>query len=252
MQIGISTGELIHQKASGICFGPFDNAEYGTEKTVYSCYNQRKNNMEDCGMSFVGLMRSDEGIVAFADSKGTINGAAGLYSETREVKKLFMHKNFIMVVAGSNTYRTDWSIRPIEELIGEKLEGFKGTPYDFVRLLNEELKQNWENNQSDYYLMFGCKSLPDYAFRERHKYQFIVFHRTAEGLIDVHIHPNHFCVTNTGPSFIPPLFCGSDWSLERMKEEANDALDFVIRMGDKYLPYNPVCGHKVIQTFQAS
>lgn len=86
MQIGISTGELIHQKASGICFGPFDNAEYGTEKTVYSCYNQRKNNMEDCGMSFVGLMRSDEGIVAFADSKGTINGAAGLYSETREVK----------------------------------------------------------------------------------------------------------------------------------------------------------------------
>lgn len=37
-----------------------------------------------------------------------------------------------------------------------------------------------------------------------------------------------------------------------MKEEAKDALDFVISMGDKYLPYNTVGGHKVIQTFQAS
>ena len=87
MQSGISTGELLHQKASGICSGPFDNAEYGTEKPAHSCCNQRKSNMGDCSMSFVGLMRSDEGIVAFADSKGTINGAAGLYSETQEVKK---------------------------------------------------------------------------------------------------------------------------------------------------------------------
>lgn len=72
MQISIPTGELMDQKAPGVCFGPFINAEYETEKPVRSCYNQIKSNMEDSGMSFVGLMRSDEGIVAFADSKGTI------------------------------------------------------------------------------------------------------------------------------------------------------------------------------------
>ncbi|MBS7007439.1 hypothetical protein [Anaerostipes sp.] len=112
------------------------------------------------GMSFVGMILCEDGIVAFGDSKSSKDGKLGTlrYDKERgDVKKVLMESDYIFTTFGDNQFideyqrkinLEDWLITEMKKTI------------DFRHLifrLQEVLSLNSQNNCKNYHFLIGAK-----------------------------------------------------------------------------------------------
>lgn len=93
-----------------------------------------KNAREVTVVSYVGVLRSDKGIVGFSDSRCSYQNDGVCQYIADDVKKVFKGKDFVIATYGANVvYGEDQKPERLEKVLDRILTGFSGTHRDFLR-----------------------------------------------------------------------------------------------------------------------
>lgn len=99
-------------------------------------------------MSFVGMHITDDGIIAFADSKATLSFESGRKTEDCKrghIQKLFKNNQFILVTYGNNEIFSEEDKTNIEDYISQKM--INDISYEeFINVFYQDIT----NNKADY------------------------------------------------------------------------------------------------------
>lgn len=127
---------------------------------------EKSNHQRKVGkdMSFVGMHITDEGIIAFADSKSSILFEDGRQIEDikrGKIQKVFKNKNFILVTYGNNEIFSAKNKMKMEDYINEQIN--KDITYeDFINSFYQDiLNDKPEYNDGIYYFIIGTKDKKD-------------------------------------------------------------------------------------------
>lgn len=111
-------------------------------------------------MSFVGMHIMKDGIIAFADSKATINHENSFKMEDVKrspIQKIFKNNKFILVTYGNNEIFSSKNKMNIEDYIVNNMT--KDVSYeDFIKTFYQKVKKNPPDyNDGIYYFIIGSK-----------------------------------------------------------------------------------------------
>lgn len=190
-------------------------------------------------MSFVGIMKSHFGLVAFGDSKSSCFDVAGhpYEDKNREVKKVFKSNDFLLVSYGTNTVVRDNKEMYLEDLITSLFEDSKNFEC-FIKELNRELVQSYYYGK-EYHFIYGLKNDNNYIINtiDMKKDETIYGHYLSNSCI--------FCKTLMT---VESMTINCNWSIEKMESAAKIWCKSVIEMGNTFLEYNPVGEPIVIES----
>lgn len=112
-------------------------------------------------MSFVGMHITNEGIIAFADSKASLLFEDGRVVEDikrGKIQKVFKNSNFILVTHGNNEIFSSKDKMNIEDYINNKMTDSM-THEDFINNFYKDVLNNKpEYNDGVYHFIIGTKS----------------------------------------------------------------------------------------------
>lgn len=120
-------------------------------------YPNRKD-MND--MSFVGICNTNEGIIAFADSKSTLVFSDGRKQEDIErgiIPKIFRNQNFIFVTHGSNMMFSITREVFLEDWIGKNLRENEEIDIFFEKMYKKMMSDKPTHHDGIYYFYIGSK-----------------------------------------------------------------------------------------------
>ena len=136
---------------------------------VQSSYRGGKMNSKDAiqsiakkgvdKMSFVGLHNTEQGIIAFADSKATIEYWDGSLQEDKErqIHKMFYNNEFIFVTHGNNElFDVNHKVN-MEDYVHENLKDNIEYQYFFDKLIENLFMYPPEYNNGIYHFIIGTK-----------------------------------------------------------------------------------------------
>ena len=123
------------------------------------CDRMKENTKEKKIMSYVGILRSDKGIVAFSDSRSTYENTGYSLHESDEEKKVFAGKEFAFVTYGLNRiYDSEGKLKPLQSLIDPCLIDFSGSYRNFFWNLQRKLEvQFFHFPNAEYHFLIGFK-----------------------------------------------------------------------------------------------
>lgn len=210
-------------------------------KLVYNKTIERNKN----DMSFVGLLKCKEGIVAFGDSKSSLNDGNGtLYEEQgRITRKVFKNDKFIFVTFGSNKYIINNKEDNLENLLDrELLNGTSDAKSYFENLYNKlgETFKTWP--KEIYRFIYGEKENNEYFL-----YSIII---NNEGIIYEDILKTTNCIHNTTPMCPSSIKINQYVAINLLKDNARTLVETVITLGNCFLEYNPVGSPILVEEFQ--
>lgn len=224
-----------------------------------------KEKQEDNQMSYVGMMRGEEGIVAFGDSKGTrYNQQMEPEEDKNPRKKVFKCNDFIMVTWGTNEYCNEKSLKvPIETLIDHIFNDIlyaennvyaanhknaEGKLQDFLTIFWNKLSEQWKKDlHITYHFIFGIRGQEG----DFQKYRFLHGSVGYFGCQLEQVENNPLFVAGGCPEMGPSAPIPNPFlSLDEMKTYCRVIVESVIRMGNASGKYNPVGGEVQIETFQ--
>lgn len=111
-------------------------------------------------MSFVGIHNTNEGLIAFADSKVTLKYENGFMMEDKKrglINKVFKNNQFIFVTYGNNELFSEKYKTNIEDYIQEHLIDDMGY-LEFFEEMNEKIQENPANyHDGEYHFIIGSK-----------------------------------------------------------------------------------------------
>lgn len=195
-------------------------------------------------MSFVGLIRCRNGILAFSDSKTSRRDTQGRLFEDIErgyVPKIFINSQCVFVTCGSNELASKSEY--LETFIKENL---KEKSFDeFLNGFVDKIRQESMQIEREYLFLVGKK---DSAYFEAVK---VICH---QGKILVQKEKLKDPVCFGGNSFYIEIFDNLKFNLENSIEQISALMKqtypHMIALGDLFLSYNPVGGPLQLQYFQ--
>ena len=194
-------------------------------------------------VSYVGVLRSDEGIVGFSDSRCSYQNDGVCQYIADDVKKVFKGENFVIATYGANVvYGEDQKPECLEKVLDRILAGFSGTHREFFQKLQIEMRAHFSSHLND-------------------QFHFLIGFRDYEGLFGTEeCRISRLGVEYSGPSYESgyrtggyqyfgpkDLIIPSNLSMERMRKLAEVIVDSTERMGNLCLDYNPVGGKVQIE-----
>lgn len=187
---------------------------------------------DEIKMSFVGIMKSHFGLVAFGDSQSTRFDIAGnpYRDEMRQVKKVFKANSFLLVTYGTNTVIRDDKEVPLEDIMNFLLEKQETSLEEFLKRLNKEFLESYAYGR-EYHFIFGKKDDKEYTLNTADLSKEGITY--GKYLLESCI----FCKTSMA---VDNMVINCHWSIEKMKSAAEIWCQSVIDMGDTFLEYNPV------------
>ncbi|MFR1888344.1 MAG: hypothetical protein ACLSX0_01070 [Anaerostipes caccae] len=126
-----------------------------------SFQNKSKRIMEDMdGMSFVGMILCEDGIVAFGDSKSSKDVKLGLLrhdEERGDVKKVLMESAYILTTFGDNQFLDEYERKiNLEDWLKSEMKRTMDYRHLVFRL-QEVLSFNHQNDCKNYHFLIGAK-----------------------------------------------------------------------------------------------
>lgn len=121
----------------------------------------RKQNIRKVGqnMSFVGMHITNEGIIAFADSKGTIEYESGYKQEDVNrgpIQKIFKNNHFILVTHGNNEIFS--SKVHLEDYLNKKVKDGVNVNEFLNQFYNDLIHDKPDYNDGFYRFIIGTKN----------------------------------------------------------------------------------------------
>lgn len=202
-----------------------------------------KNAREVTVVSYVGVLRSDKGIVGFSDSRCSYQNDGVCQYIADDVKKVFKGKDFVIVTYGANVvYGEDQKPERLEKVLDRILTGFSGTHRDFFEKLQVTMRAHFSSHLND-------------------QFHFLIGFRDYDGLFGTEeCRVSRLGVEYSGPSYESGYRTGGyqhfgpkdliipfNLSVERMRKLAEVIVDSTERMGNLCLDYNPVGGKMQIE-----
>ncbi|MFR8928415.1 MAG: hypothetical protein ACLVHJ_02225 [Blautia sp.] len=194
-------------------------------------------------MSYVGVLRSDKGIVGFSDSRCSYQNDGVCQYIADDVKKVFKGKDFVIATYGANVvYGEDQKPERLEKVLDRILTGFSGTHRDFFEKLQGTMRAHFSSHLND-------------------QFHFLIGFRDYDGLFGTEeCRVSRLGVEYSGPSYESGYRTGGyqhfgpkdliipfNLSVERMRKLAEVIVDSTERMGNLCLDYNPVGGKMQIE-----
>ena len=214
--------------------------------TEPSPINKERNEKQ---MSYVGLMKSKNGIVAFGDSRSSENKNGTLYIVDDNTKKVFQHSKFIFVAFDSNIYVEDKKQYPLSRLLDELIRDY---PNVDCHLFFQKVKDILNNETFSYYnnvyrFIIGTKEMDKMGREEYVIYSLFI---TKDGVHYENLIKDISFLTSA--SKLRPYDYGTptNESIEVMEYKAKHLVEHVISLGNSLLDYNPVGGEVQIESFQ--
>lgn len=201
-----------------------------------SLYDTMKENTKEKKiMSYVGILRSDKGIVAFSDSRSTYTDHGRQALESDDVKKVFVSKHFLFVTYGTNkVYHAQGKTERLEVVLDKLLKDFPGSHCDFFWELQKKL--NLKSSNIQYHFIVGFKET-DGNYGMEH------CALSANGAQFSNLTYASGSITGGERGYGPmDLSFPPSMSIEKMKQLAKMTVTHAIEMGDLCLSYNPVGG----------
>lgn len=201
-------------------------------------YNNLQKESENKHMSLVGIIKTKNGIVAFADTKSTLYDVNGGPKEenNRIVKKMFINPKFIITTYGNNKCIENNSWVPLETLINKIIKKEYNSVSDFLDSLNEMLKKTYATDNNIVYNFIVSEKDADDDFYVAD------FTLSKSGCRLNNINYNYavtHCRTPCCPLGLNPII---DENLEFTRKGAELLVKNTIELGNYYLHYNPVGG----------
>lgn len=202
-----------------------------------------KNAREVTVVSYVGVLRSDKGIVGFSDSRCSYQNDGVCQYIADDVRKIFSGKEFIITTFGANiVYGEDQKPERLEKVLNRELADFSGTHREFFGKLQAEMRAHFSSHLND-------------------QFHFLVGFRDYDGLFGTEeCRMSRLGVEYSGPSYESGYRTGGyqhfgpkdliipfNLSVERMRKLAEVIVDSTERMGNLCLDYNPVGGKVQIE-----
>lgn len=101
-------------------------------------------------VSYVGVLRSDEGIIGFSDSRCSYQNDGVCQYIADDVKKVFKGKDFVIATYGANVvYGEDQKPERLEKVLDRILTGFSGTHRDFFEKLQVTMRAHFSSHLND-------------------------------------------------------------------------------------------------------
>lgn len=194
-------------------------------------------------VSYVGVLRSDEGIIGFSDSRCSYQNDGVCQYIADDVKKVFKGKDFVIATYGANVvYGEDQKPERLEKVLDRILTGFSGTHRDFFEKLQVRMRAHFSSHLND-------------------QFHFLIGFRDYDGLFGTEeCRVSRLGVEYSGPSYESGYRTGGyqhfgpkdliipfNLSVERMRKLAEVIVDSTERMGNLCLDYNPVGGKVQIE-----
>lgn len=201
-----------------------------------SLYDTMKENTKEKKiMSYVGILRSDKGVVAFSDSRSTYTDHSRQALESDDVKKVFVSKHFLFVAYGPNkVYHAQGKTERLEVVLDKLLKDFSGSHCDFFWELQKKL--NLKSSNIQYHFIVGFKDT-DGNYGMEH------CTLSANGTQFSNLTYASGSITGGERGYGPmDLSFPPSMSIEKMKQLAKMTVTHAIEMGDLCLSYNPVGG----------
>lgn len=228
----------------------YENYAY-SEAISYPCTNKEIVSLNDAGqkwkgeesMSLVGIMQTDNGLIAFGDSKGTVHDSQNNCYEdkNRTVQKVFVGKNFLLTTFGNNTCIVDDKKVNLEDVLKMLLVKCNADISLFFLRLNEKIKNTYEIYPNlSYSFIVGCRNDEEKYIQEVELSKDNIKYNEKIYTTNM-IH----CITPCCPNHLTPL---QTWSLEESIKYAELLVQNTIQLGDIFLAYNPVGGDIYIAT----
>ena len=194
-----------------------------------------ENTKEKKTMSYVGILRSDKGIVAFSDSRSTYVDHGRQALESDDVKKVFASKHFLFVTYGTNkVYHAQGKTERLEVELDKLLKDFSGSHCDFFWELQKKL--NLKSSNIQYHFIVGFKDT-DGNYGMEH------CTLSANGAQFSNLTYASGSITGGERGYGPmDLSFPPSMSIEKMKQLARMTVIHAIEMGALCLSYNPVGG----------
>lgn len=205
------------------------------------CDRMKENTKEKKIMSYVGILRSDKGIVAFSDSRSTYTDHGRQALESDDVKKVFVSKHFLFVTYGTNkVYHAQGKTERLEVVLDKLLKDFSGSHCDFFWELQKKL--NLKSSNIQYHFIVGFKDT-DGNYGMEH------CALSANGAQFSNLTYASGSITGGERGYGPmDLSFPPSMSIEKLKQLAKMTVTHAIEMGDLCLSYNPVGGPIQIET----
>ena len=186
-------------------------------------------------MSYVGVLRSDKGLVAFSDSRSTYVDHGKQALESDDVKKVFISKHFLFVTYGVNkVYHEQGKTERLEVVLDKLLRDFSGSHRDFFWKLQRKL--DLKSGNVEYHFIVGFKDT-DGNYGMEH------CALSANGAQFSNLTYASGSITGGERGYGPmDLSFPPSMSIEKMKQMAKMTVTHAIEMGDLCLSYNPVGG----------
>lgn len=217
---------------------------FQTGMTVPSLHGTIKENVKEVTVvSYVGILRSDEGIMGFSDSRCSYQNDGVCQYVADDVKKVFKGENFVIATYGANiVYGEDQKPERLEKVLDRVLSGFSGTHREFFQKLLIAMRAHFSSHLND-------------------QFHFLIGFRDYDGLFGTEeCRISRLGVEYSGPSYESgyrtggyqyfgpkDLIIPSNLSVERMRKLAEVIVDSTERMGNLCLDYNPVGGKVQIE-----
>lgn len=202
------------------------------------CDRMKENTKEKKAMSYVGILRSDTGIVAFSDSRSTYENGGYSLHESDDEKKVFASNGFVFVTYGLNRiYDSEGKLKPLQSLIDPYLTDFSGSYRNFFWNLQKKLEVQFIHfPNAEYHFLIGFKDSDGTYGMESCKLSTGGPHFSMLAFTTGYL-------TGGSDDFGPKnMILSPSMPVDKMKQLAQMAVNHAIEMGSLCLEYNPVGG----------
>ena len=213
-----------------------------------SCYNKSKRIMEDMdGMSFVGMILCEDGIVAFGDSKSSKDAKLGnlRYDEERGyVKKILMDSDYILTAFGDNQFLDEYERKiNLEDWLKSEMKRIMDYRHLVFRL-QEVLSFNQQNDCKNYHFLIGAKDQYGYFVQPALISNRTVTYRAMCRCVGVYSGGVAFYYEKEHR--LMPSIYETSFAVKGLSEKIQALID----EADQFGVYNPVGGPIQVKVFQ--
>ena len=191
-------------------------------------------------MSYVGILKGYDGIIAFGDSKVTIiHELENCLEEAEPAKKVYKGKDYLVAMHHDFDYLDNHKILKVTELVKENLDKDMD---ELIEVLVKKLRNSLQRRKkAEYDFLFGHKIFEDYELLRLHvSYDEISLKREPDGISS--IWGGNLIYTPAQITYNPDTM-----SVEELKLLAKECFETAVKQGDKYLKYNPIGGKLYIE-----
>lgn len=197
---------------------------------------------EGSNMSFVAMIHNQNGIVAIADSKSTIEYTSGYKEEEngRETQKIFYNDKFILLTYGKNEieYGNGNTIR-LEDIMNSILiEGQSIS--DFMNQLFQFIETNQKKDiQYEYQFVVGFQAI----LNDSSRFVSQTIKITNKGMLSSSLHIKTGLIAGGCHSqIVTSLIVGQNWTVDEMALKLQALMDISMKLEDVFNTYSAIGG----------